>query len=1227
MSSPEQWLSEMKKQAENRERNIQLLRNAKPYDESRLRSMDSSLKKVTAFTKKLKSISAQSAHQLLPELDKLNLSKYLDEIATNICEAKLKTSDLESVVAFCAKLASLYREFPSQLVLQFRKQMPTKKTDRIENPSKLRVDLRLFTELLLNGLFEKDGMQLLGAVLSYLVQTDKQDHVNVSVLLPFCRVALFPIAGIVPLNISQQQPSMMASTDLLSSVFTDEKRNVVGKLITDYWDGLVVHTTTTRQAMNKLRKHIKRQERTRGDASADDRQRFDTLKALFERLSTGAVDIGECVGRAPPEMPAEPSDDEREEAAARQLGTELSEGRASLWPDRHSQLFYDSLVDVAPFVPAAAADSTGEPSSASATTPQRQQQTAAEHPQQPQHINESIDTVDLSCLEQQQEESGDGSGVGTEQQQQDEELVTAETSFSSQQETAMDQYQHEAIRQSHSASPSSMLSSGSSSMHELLERLPNCINRDLIDAGALDFLRNYARSKTHRKRLVQHFLQAPVDRLDLLPFYARFLATVRPAYPDLTMQVLHELLLRFRIVSGHKPTDGPRVPGKKVAEVLTALTRLDAKLHLCTFLAELCKFCILPKAEALTCLRQLLVSMRGPKVDMLSVFVEHCGPFLHRSPDAHAKMSVIMQVMRDKSSNIEDARQKILLENAYYAVIPPDEQASGARAVRAHLPPEYEFVRQQLATEFRVNTFRRMNWSDPGFAEFAIRLLSNAQRVQFDELPRLASLVSALSDHHDWVGVRVLDEVLEFIRLSMELNMTRLQQRTICSVAYFGQLFNYNVCNTATLFKALYQLITFAIAPCPVDGPGHLVFRLQRIRLAITLVDSVCEFFVSGKSKRRMDHFLCFFFRFYYETREAWSEHIEVLDEFPEDVENLVDDVLNTWRKGEHFPKGLAEAHERVAEVEQFYKAKVDELLANMRSAAARRAAAGAKGGADESDEQRRLEKIMEEEDDEEDEDEEEENMESLSEDDDEEEEEDEESDEDEEEDEDVSEVGMITAEDDDDEAQHIRVRTQQQQVQPEDEDFMRDFDRLMVESLQSAPPTLHGPMSDLAVPPLVRQKFERKLKFADPAEPTTTTAINRPASPAGVLTPSHGVSSVLRQQQHHQETPRMALMLRASAAKGGGSGGAMAKAGGVQLKAVHIAEEVANMDEKWRLAQEARERDRMEMKKVTLAMNERISADEEAERRRQIQQKLFTYQQQSPTGGGGFHQQQKMPD
>lgn len=63
------------------------------------------------------------------------------------------------------------------------------------------------------------------------------------------------------------------------------------------------------------------------------------------------MELSECLGRQVPEMPEEPSDDEREEAAARKLNAELSEGRVQLWPDRDSQLFYESLVDATPFMP------------------------------------------------------------------------------------------------------------------------------------------------------------------------------------------------------------------------------------------------------------------------------------------------------------------------------------------------------------------------------------------------------------------------------------------------------------------------------------------------------------------------------------------------------------------------------------------------------------------------------------------------------------------------------------------------------------------------------------------------------------------------------------------------------------------------------------------------------------------------------------------------------------
>jgi len=58
-------------------------------------------------------------------------------------------------------------------------------------------------------------------------------------------------------------------------------------------------------------------------------------------------------------MAEEPSDDEKEGAEARRLDTELSQGRILLWPDRDTQLFYESLLDVTAYTPTSAAiDST-----------------------------------------------------------------------------------------------------------------------------------------------------------------------------------------------------------------------------------------------------------------------------------------------------------------------------------------------------------------------------------------------------------------------------------------------------------------------------------------------------------------------------------------------------------------------------------------------------------------------------------------------------------------------------------------------------------------------------------------------------------------------------------------------------------------------------------------------------------------------------------------------------
>ncbi|CAK5108141.1 unnamed protein product [Meloidogyne enterolobii] len=1247
------WVLEMQKLVEVREKNIKFLEESQPFDDQRLRSLDATLKKVTAFTKKLKNVSSTTISQLLPDLEKLNLSKYLDEIAFNICEAKIKIADLASLVDFIVKISSLYNQFSTHLLNEFKKQMPSKKTDKVENPSKLRVDLRFFTELLLNGIFGREGLQLLGAVLAFLVNTDKQEHLNTSVLMPFCKAHFFPITGILPYSIQKEigelEEKGKEHAKLISTLFTAEQRSILSKTLDDYWQSLVEHTNKKYLEMNKLKKSIRRQERTRGDASADDRQRFEQTKQHFERLQTSLEELTECLGHPPIQLPPEEtSEDEREaDAAVNRLTEELSEGRILIWPDRDTQLFYESLIDVTAYTPTVAAQT--------ADAGGIEQQQTKEH-----IVTESIENVDLSCLEEVQptdEMETTAAATTNLLEVPEEEEISQSTELIEEQET---------IYQSPDSAATITTPTTTNNFSELLGRLPQSINKELIDSISIDFLKNYSRIKSNRKRLIQHLQQPPEGRLDLLPFYGRFMATIKPAYPEITTQVLHELLARFRSITTPKSVKFP-----KKAEMQQALARIEAKLQLCSYLSELCKFGILPKAEALTCLRSLLVHMHVYKVDMLCIMIEQMGSFLYRSPDAHSKMAVIMQVLKDKSANVKDPRHKILLENAYFAVIPPDDQTISSTTTATRQPPMHEFILHKLSTDIRIGIFRRIDWDDDEIKDFTLKLLSCPWRVHFADMASMASLVSALSDHHDWIGVYVLDSVLEFLRLSLELNAPALQQRALTTVAYLGQLFNYNVTNTATLFKVLYQLISLGIHPITStvssdlpqqegnnesSGPEQLIIRLQRIRLVTQLVDTVCEFFCAPKSKstRRMDQFLFFFLKFYYETRDGWSLYIDEIGEFPDDVIQLVTELLRTWRKNEKFPETLNEAQLKVAEIEATYKAKVDEILAGMRNAleAATRDEEG----------QRRLNRITEE-----NEEEEEDDYDSEEEEEDEEdhsldeeldhscdnEEEDAEHNErphsnrkqhkknslkNNEEQQNISSLQTQLLENteksptcyfDGDESE-LRIHTQQKQLLPEDEDFMRDFDKTMNESLQSAPVMLQGPISDLVVPPQAKQKFERKLTFAM----SETHSVDK-SSPHDLLPPEdvggnnyYGRSS---QQQHRQKgsasspQSRMALMLRANKGVGGGSGGGgglgtsgggIGAKGNVLLKAVNIEDIGDNLTEKWRMAQEEQEKNRREMKKVTLALNERMAQEaDEANRQEQIaeMEKRFIF----TTGGG----------
>lgn len=68
----------------------------------------------------------------------------------------------------------------------------------------------------------------------------------------------------------------------------------------------------------------------------------------------------------------------------------------------------------------------------------------------------------------------------------------------------------------------------------------------------------------------------------------------------------------------------------------------------------------------------------------------------------------------------------------------------------------------------------------------------------------LANLLAGLVAYQEEVGTRVVDGVLEDIRLGMEINLPKFNQRRVAQVKYLGELYNYRIVESADIFKVFF---------------------------------------------------------------------------------------------------------------------------------------------------------------------------------------------------------------------------------------------------------------------------------------------------------------------------------------------------------------------------------------------------------------------------------------
>jgi regulator of nonsense transcripts 2 len=340
----------------------------------------------------------------------------------------------------------------------------------------------------------------------------------------------------------------------------------------------------------------------------------------------------------------------------------------------------------------------------------------------------------------------------------------------------------------------------------LLARLPDLTNKDLIDQAAIDFC--FLNSKASRNRLVKAVQEIPKGRSDLLPSYSRLVATLGKYMPDVTKGLVDHLDQEFRSLQR-----------RKEKEFLG-----QARLGNIRYLAELTKFGVVPEHVIFHCLKVSLDDFSRMNIEIICNLLENCGRYLLRNPETSPRMTSFLETLKRKKSVQHIGQQeRMLIENAVYYVDPPVRAAIQQK----ERTPIDLFIRKLIYLDMNNRNYtkilkqiRRLHWEETEVVAILEKIFSKPGKVKYGNIHLLAIIASALYRYHQDFVTTVIDNVLEYIVLGLEQNDFKYNQRRIAEVKYLGELYNYRMVDHPVIFDTLYRIVTF--------GHGKLLVLLTK---------------------------------------------------------------------------------------------------------------------------------------------------------------------------------------------------------------------------------------------------------------------------------------------------------------------------------------------------------------------------------------------------------------
>ncbi|OAD02083.1 hypothetical protein MUCCIDRAFT_74058 [Mucor lusitanicus CBS 277.49] len=896
------------------------------------KNLDSNIKKNTTFIKKCKtSLGTDMRTQLLNDISKLSLEKYISEIVGSVMEGLLKCKTSVDIAAGVEVISALHQRFPDTFTLlltyQLAKvlQVPSKQylatlsaeqKEKEESARiiKQRTYLRIVCELwLVNVLrYVEDVAGLIGdsqqmkpqqsqakqvgnqtkepfvyRVLKEMLANDNE-HINLPLVASFLKNYGSSVLDIVPRkqrvaaaaaasestetdaqpDLQQQQQPQQQPLDT-ESVVTPDTHALLTNLFQSYYKSVCVHLTKMHKVIQKMERHNNEVLFARGELSEESKQRQEKASKAYEKLLNHTQTLSDALDTDMPDLPTD-------EAAAKQsivsanTGNMFNDGKENLgngiWEDEDARKFYEDLPDLRILVPDVFLDSQQSSAAAAAKTEDKEQDESAA----------TVDASEPAVEEEAAEESAPTEPVQMEAGEEEDDTDLVDEAL----EVAVDDDGDDVNK------PSTQ----NVQLDGLFARLPTCGNRDLIDSVAVDFC--YMNNKNARKRLVKTLLGVQRQRLDLLPYYSRLIATLNAYFPDVGEMVLTALTYEFKGLQRKKTHN-----------------LLETRIKNIRYLSELAKFRVAPAHTIFHAFKVALDDFTNHNIDIVCNLLETCGRFLLKSPETSARMSGMLEtVMRKKTVQHLDSRYATMVENAYYQANPPDKSAIKVKERSTMELYIRKLIHEDLCKKSLdkvLKQLRKLHWEDSSIRAIMSKIFQKIWKVKFGNIHLMAILASGLNRYHTDFGVQIVDGVVEEIRIGLEQNIFKHNQRRIAVAKYLGELYNYRMIESPLIFDTLYSIVTFGHEfgrparerYCSIDAPNDFF----RIRLCCTLLDTCGMCFDRGSSKKKLDNFLTFF-----------QMYILSKNKPPMDVDFMITDTLEMLRPQLQILTSYEEANEAV---------------------------------------------------------------------------------------------------------------------------------------------------------------------------------------------------------------------------------------------------------------------------------------------------------------------------